>query len=456
MLNAPLTYLLAFVVALGLLVVVHEFGHYIVARMCGVKVLRFAVGFGKVLWSRRYGADQTEWAICSIPLGGYVKMLDEREGPVPPADLPRAFTQQSLGKRSLIVLAGPVANLILAILLYWGLFMHGVEELRPVLGTPAVDSAAARANVERGDLVTAVNGREIASWEELRWEILRDIADGRETQLQIRGLDGADALLLLATHELDIDSLDRDPIHLLGLSIEPPRLPAIVGRVMPDTPAERAGLRVGDVVSAIDSRPISLWSEVAQIARQSPGKTLQLSIKRDGALLDIDLVPALVEENGRSFGRIGFSPQEDPALREAMFSTVSYAPGIAIAKAVTQTWETSVFTLRMIGRMLVGDLSLKNLSGPVTIADYAGQSIQLGIAYYIKFLALISISIGVLNLLPIPVLDGGHLMYYLAEFMRGKPLPESVFAFGQRIGLALLLLMMSVALFNDLNRQFFG
>ncbi|MBX9848852.1 MAG: RIP metalloprotease RseP [Rhodocyclaceae bacterium] len=456
MLNAPLTYLLAFVVALGLLVVVHEFGHYIVARICGVKVLRFAVGFGKVLWSRRYGADQTEWAICSIPLGGYVKMLDEREGAVSPADLPRAFTQQSLGKRSLIVLAGPVANLILAILLYWGLFMHGVEELRPILGTPAADSAAARANVERGDLVTAVNGREIASWEELRWEILRDIADGRETQLQIRGLDGADALLLLATHELDIDSLDRDPIHLLGLSIEPPRLPAIVGRVMPDTPAERAGLRVGDLVSAIDGRPIALWSEVAQIARQSPGKTLQLSIKRDDALFDIALVPALVEENGRSFGRIGFSPQDDPALREAMFSTVSYAPGIAIAKAVTQTWETSVFTLRMIGRMLMGDLSLKNLSGPVTIADYAGQSIQLGIAYYIKFLALISISIGVLNLLPIPVLDGGHLMYYLAEFMRGKPLPESVFAFGQRIGLALLLLMMSVALFNDLNRQFFG
>lgn len=458
MLDAPLTYLLAFVVALGLLVVVHEFGHFIVARMCGVKVLRFAVGFGNVLWSRRYGPDQTEWALCAIPLGGYVKMLDEREGPVDPAELSRAFTQQSLGRRSLIVLAGPVANLLLAILLYWGLFMHGIEELRPVLAAPTVETAAEQAGVQAGDLVLAVNDREVRSWEELRWELLQDLADKRETRLQVRRKDGSHELLSLATHELGIDALDKDPIRLLGLSIEPPPLPAVIGKVLPKAPAERAGLRDGDRIMAIDGTPVTLWSEVAKAARAAPGKPLSLEIERAGKRIEVSVVPDVIEDKsgGKPIGRIGFSPRDEPAMRDAMFTLVAYAPGAAISKAIAQTWETSVFTLRMIGRMLTGELSLKNLSGPITIADVAGQSVQIGIPYYIKFLALISISIGVLNLLPIPVLDGGHLMYYLAEFLRGKPLPERVFAIGQRIGLTLLLLMMGVALFNDLNRQFFG
>ena len=460
MLDAPLTYLFAFIVALGLLVVVHEFGHFIVARACGVKVLRFAVGFGRVLWSRRYGPDQTEWALCAIPLGGYVKMLDEREGPVAAAELSRAFTQQSLGRRSLIVLAGPVANLLLAIVLYWGLFIHGVDELRPILGKAKAASIAEQAGVLPGDLVLSINGDEVRSWEDLRWRILQDLADSRESQLQIRRKDGSNEMLFLPTHKLDIDTLDKDPIRLLGLTIEPPALPPVIGRVMPNTPAERAGLREGDRILAIDGTSVALWSEVAHIARAAPGRRLLLQIERAGQELQVGVVPELVEDKDGSgeppIGRIGFSPKDDPALREAMFDTVSYAPGAAIVKAVAQTWETSIFTLRMIGRMLLGELSLKNLSGPITIADVAGQSVQYGMPYYIKFLALISISIGVLNLLPIPVLDGGHLMYYLAEFIRGKPLPEQVFAVGQRIGLTLLLLMMSVALFNDLNRQFFG
>jgi regulator of sigma E protease len=460
MLDAPLTYLFAFIVALGLLVVVHEFGHFIVARACGVKVLRFAVGFGNVLWSRKYGPDQTEWALCAIPLGGYVKMLDEREGPVAPAELHRAFTRQSLGKRSLIVLAGPVANLLLAIVLYWGLFLHGVDELRPVLGTPKVATAAEQAGVRPGDLVMSVGGQQVRSWEELRWRILQDLADGLESQLRVQRKDGSQAILTLATDRLGIDTLDKDPIRLLGLTIDPPPVPPVVGRVLPNMPAERAGLREGDRILGIDGTPVALWSEVARIARASPGRMLRLDIERAGQRLEISVVPDLVEDKENPgeapIGRIGFSPKDDPALRDAMFDTISYAPGAALAKAFAQTWETSVFTLRMMGRMLTGELSLKNLSGPITIADVAGQSVQYGMPYYIKFLALISISIGILNLLPIPVLDGGHLMYYLAEFIRGKPLPEQVFAVGQRIGLTLLLLMMGVALFNDLNRQFFG
>ena len=460
MFDAPLTYLLAFLVALGILVVVHEFGHFIVARLCGVKVLRFAVGFGKVLWSRKHGPDQTEWALCAIPLGGYVKMLDEREGPVAPEELPRAFTQQSLGRRSLIVLAGPVANLLLAIVLYWGLFMHGIDELRPVLGPPQAASAAARADVHAGDLVLAINGQEVRSWEDLRWALLQDLADRKESQLQVERRDGRREMLMLATHELDIDALDKDPVRMLGLTIQPPPLPPVIGGVLPDAPAAQAGFRKGDRIVAIDGRPVELWSEVAQAARSAPGRLLRFGVERDGQRLDIEVVPERIEDKdipgAAATGRIGFSPQDVPALREAMFTTVSYAPAAAIGKAVVQTWETATFTLRMIGRMLVGELSLKNLSGPITIADVAGQSVQYGMPYYVKFLALISISIGVLNLLPIPVLDGGHLMYYLAEFLRGKPLPEKVFAVGQRIGLTLLLLMMSVALFNDLNRQFFG
>lgn len=456
MLQAPLTYLAAFIVAIGLLVVVHEFGHFYVARRCGVKVLRFSVGFGRVLWSRRFGADATELTLCAIPLGGYVKMLDEREGPVAEVELERAFTRKTLGQRSLIVLAGPLANLLLAIALYWGLFMHGVEELRPLLATPPAASAAAHAGLQGGDTVLAVNQREIRSWEELRWEMLRLVGDTEQASLEVLSQDGVSRTLRLNLQGLTLDEPAQDPLQALGLSIAPPRLPPVIGRVIEGSPAAVAGFQADDLIVAINDGPVDLWSEVATRVRNAPEDRLRFTLERQHKLIELDLIPRLHEEKGRRLGRAGFAPRDEPALRAAMFTMVSHAPGRALLLAARQTWETSIFTLRMIGRMVLGELSLRNLSGPVTIAEYAGQSVQLGFPYYIKFLALISISIGVLNLLPIPVLDGGHLMYYLAEFLHGKPLPEAVFAIGQRIGLALLLLMMSVALFNDLNRQFFG
>ncbi len=446
----------AFLLALAVLVVVHEMGHYLAARACDVKVLRFAFGFGKVLWARRHGPDGTEWAICAFPLGGYVKMLDQREGDVAPEDLARAFNRQSVGRRAFVVAAGPTANFLLAIVLYWALFMHGVTELKPRLGAPPVGTPAATAGVGAGVTVRAVNGQAIETWQQLRWEVLRRALDKESLQIEAITPLRETAVYRFDSDRVDLEQLEKDPLRSLGLVLYRPRLPPVIGRVLPGSAAEQGGLRDGDRVLSIDGKTIVEWAELAAMARVAGGRRLDLRIERDGRQLELSAIPRLTEEGGHEIGRLGVMAQEVPAYAEEMTVVVSYGPLESASRALAQTWDTSILSLRMIGRMLTGELSWKNLSGPVTIADYAGQSARLGPSHYLRFIALISISLGVLNLLPVPVLDGGHLMYYLVEFLKGGPVSERALEIGQQIGFAFLVLLMAFAFYNDINRLVSG
>ncbi len=446
----------AFSLALGILIVVHELGHFAVARLCGVKVLRFSVGFGKILLSRRWGRDATEWSLAAFPLGGYVKMLDEREGPVPDDETTRAFNRQSVGRRMLIVVAGPLANLVLAVTIYWGVYMLGTEELRPVLGAPPAGSIAANAGVREQETVRAVSGKSVVTWQDMRWILVRLAVERERAQLEVMNAEGEIAVRSLDLSALPNSALEGDLTGELGLKLYWPRLPPIVGRVASGSPAQAAGFVAGDEVLAVNGEPVSAWKELAAAIRQSPGRRLDMAILRGGIRSTLSVVPTAAEDGGKPVGRIGIAVLEEPGIHENMIVTVRLGPLDALERAVTQTWETSVFSLRMIGRMIVGELSWKNVSGPVTIADYAGQSARMGISHYLKFLALISISLGVLNLLPIPILDGGHLMYYLAEIIKGGPVSERALEIGQQIGLAILLLLMAFAFYNDINRLVSG
>lgn len=451
-----LFYLGAFALALGLLIVVHEAGHFFVARWCGVKILRFSVGFGKPILTRRIGKDRTELALAAFPLGGYVKMLDEREGEVPVDELPRAFNRQSVWKRFAIVSAGPIANFLFAICMYWALFVHGVEEPRPLLGKPAAQSLAERAGFQEGELVRSINGKAIESWQELRWEMLQLALGKSDVKLEVSNSKQEIAFRQLDLSSINISDLEGDILQQMGFSFYRPPFPPVIGHVTPGGIADLAGLREGDRILRIDGKSITSWSQIVAAIREAPGRSIRIEADRAGKTISLAVTPAEAVDRGKRIGRIGIGVRDEGFDRAALVTLVRYGPIASIGKAMDQTWNTSVFSLKMLGRMITGDVSWKNLSGPVTIADYAGQSAKLGLSYYIKFLALISISLGVLNLLPIPLLDGGHLMYYIVEIIKGGPVSERVMEIGQQIGLALLAMMMAFAFYNDINRLVSG
>jgi regulator of sigma E protease len=448
-------YLLAFVVVLGVLIVVHEFGHYVAARWCGVRVLRFSVGFGHALWQRRLGKDGTEWAIGIFPLGGYVKMLDEREGEVAPEERERAFNRQSVGKRSLIVAAGPAANFVLAILVYWAVFMHGSDELLPILGTPPVASPAAIAGVVNGEQVRTIDGQAVATWNDLRWTLLRKAASQESADLEVINEQREIAVRRLPLQAAGDEGWEGDALDRLGIRFFRPDLPPVIGKVMPGSPGEVAGIRSGDMILAVDGVEVRNWHDFVLQVRGAGDRQVRIDLSRNGAAVAVDVVPEAISERGKRIGRIGVAVADNRDGREVRVF-VRYGFLAAGGKALAETWDKSVFSLVMLGKMVTGEVSWRNLAGPVTIADYAGQSARLGVDYYLKFMALISISLGVLNLLPIPVLDGGHLLYHIIEVVRRRPLTERAMEIAQQIGLSILFVLMAFAFFNDMNRLLSG
>lgn len=435
----------AFLLALVVLIVFHEYGHYLAARLCGVKVLRFSVGFGKPLILKQFTPGGTEWVIASIPLGGYVKMLGEQDDQITPADAPYAFNRQSLAKRFFIVAAGPMANFLLAILLYWGLFMTGMPGHRALLEAPTAGSAAARAGIERWDTIEQIDGVPTPTWEAVSWRLAQSVVDGGSVALSLRSVGDQLKAKQLDLNGVTGDDLDRDFLSKLGIAPAKSQ-PARLGRVLPDSPAAQAGLQAGDLIRAVDTIPVADWKSFTDLVRAKPNIPLRLSLARDGRLREVVVTPKQEQESGKAIGRIGVGQSS------VVLVQFSFAP--AFSQALIKCWDTSLFSLKMLGRMITGDVSWRNLSGPLTIAQVAGETAQIGWLPYLIFIALVSISLGVINLLPVPILDGGHLMYYIVEFVKGSPVSAQAADIGQRVGIAVLVLLMSVAIYNDIIRQF--
>ncbi|HEY5994159.1 MAG TPA: RIP metalloprotease RseP [Gallionellaceae bacterium] len=452
------TDLWAFAVTIGVLVVFHELGHYWVARLCGVKVLRFSVGFGKVLFSWHFGKGETEWALSVIPLGGYVKMLDEREGEVAPHELARAFNRKPVWQRMAIVVAGPAFNLLLAVILYFMLFTHGVDGTRAVLGEIPAKTPAAEAQLQKGETVLSVNGDAMQSWEEVRWRLLMLGLQRGKVEITGQTADGVTRQHVLDLGQIEPSDLERDFMQKLGLQPNYPPIPAVVGEVVSGSAAEHAGLRTGDRVLRVDGKEIATFDQWAEVVRAHPETLLHLDIVRDGHEMPLDITPKRETEEGKVIGRVGVAPdlKTYEALVVPLQVKVSYAPIAALGQAAQKTWDISSLSLQMMGRMALGQVSLKSMSGPVKTATYAGKSAKMGLIAFIFFLAAISVGVGVLNILPIPVLDGGHLLYYMAEFFMGRPVQESAWETGQKIGVALLSALMILVLYNDISSLISG
>jgi regulator of sigma E protease len=438
-----------FIVALALLIVIHEYGHFWVARRCGVKVLRFSVGFGKPLW-RRPGKDGTEFVIAPFPLGGYVKMLDEREGDVPEHELHRAFNRQSLWKRIAIVLAGPVANLLFAIVAYWFLLVSGIPGIKPVVGEVAPASIAAEAGLLAGDEILQVDGHDTPTWNATFKALMLHAERGEQTQITVAS-GGSELSHLLMVPKLGVDQAGQ-LLSRLGISPLRPDIKPVIGEVVADSPAEKAGLIPGDRLLSADGAQLDNWNDWVALIQDSAGKTLSIEISRNGEKQGLQLTPQ-VTDNGQ--GRIGAGVDSELSqLPEELHAELRYGPLEAVPQALVQTWQFTSSTMKSLWGMLTGEVSTDNLGGPISIAQIAGSSAEQGLISFVSFLAMISITLGILNLLPIPMLDGGHLAMFLIEAVRGKPLSEETQVKGQQIGLFLLLMLMFLAFFNDLSRLF--
>ncbi|MDJ0794864.1 MAG: RIP metalloprotease RseP [Woeseiaceae bacterium] len=446
--GSVLTNLLSFIVAISVLVAVHEYGHYIVGRWAGMKVLRFSIGFGKPIWMRRGGTDNTEYCISSIPLGGYVRFLDTREGPIPAEDEGRAFNQRPIPWRIAVLLAGPFFNFLFAIVAYWVLFAPGETVMRPAVGVVTPDSYADRAGLEFGDKIVAVGDRSTEDWESALVAILETmVADGR-VPLELEKERGGQQRTVLDVGE-DATRLTEPGMLFDGLGFQAWQPRSIVGAVTSGGAAQRAGLRAGDRITAINDAPIRHWSDVLTTVRSLPGAAINLEYERDGYTTTVALT---LGEEGSGNARRGVLGVEVLDRYDGYYVLREYTPLESLSAAITKTWTSTMFTVRMLGRMVTGDVSIKNISGPINIAQYAGESAERGLSYFLGFLAIISISLGVLNLLPIPVLDGGQIVYQVAELIKGSPLTERAQILGQQIGILALLLLMSFAFYNDIDR----
>ena len=458
--------LAAFIVLLGVIITVHEWGHYIVARLCGVHVIRFSIGFGRPLWSR-IGANGTEYVVAMLPLGGYVRMLDEREGEVPAERLDEAFNRKPVGQRFAIVAAGPLVNLLFAVLVYWVLFVAGSVQMAPVVGAVRDGTPAAAAGLRPGDEVVAIDGVTVRTWDDVPLRLVARLGDSGEILFRVRrGAAGVEQDVAVPVTAFLRGEEDRSPAAMLGLAPWFPDRPAVVGEVLAEVvtgegrgkvpgPALQAGLRAGDRVLTANGETVVDWADWVDVVRGAPGETLQLEVLRDGQSLAVALTPVAAEQAGQRVGVAGIMmtplrwPEDWPA---EYVRHVRYGPVEAAVRAVEETWERSVLTVESIGKMVTGVMSAESIGGPISIAQGAGATASVGLGTFLGFMAFLSISIGILNLLPVPVLDGGHLVFYAWEAVRGRPVPERVQAMALQVGVTLLVGLMLLAFYNDFMR----
>jgi regulator of sigma E protease len=440
--------ILAFVIAISVLVAVHEFGHFWVARKLGFKVLRFSIGFGRPLWKRSVGPDATEYVIAAIPLGGYVKLLDEREGPVAADELARSFTRRPVWQRLLVLAAGPTFNFVFAILAYWALFMWGVPTTQPLIGNVTAGSYAAEAGLRSGDVVLRVGRESTPDPKAVIFALLEDVLDDGLTSLTVRSADGDERQAELRVESpTERHGLTEPGALLTGLGFDfaPPSVPPIVERALADGPAAQAGIESGDRILAVDGTPTPTGSALVDHVKARPGERVMLTVRRDGSERTVPVTIRAEQQEGASIGRIGVE------LRRLELQRLG--PFAALGRAGAETWEMSHLTVTMLWNMVMGRVSVKNISGPINIAAFAGETARVGLRPFLTFLAIVSISLGVLNLLPIPILDGGQMLFQVIEWVKGSPLSERAQALGQQVGIALLLLLMSLAFYNDISSR---